>query len=156
MKSPKPEVIERESHVVKLRRQGMTWDDIATEVGYGHGASAQQAYVRANNRILVEDVKALRQLGQDRLDAALQAIWPAVLEGDIPAINTLIRLEERRAKLYGLDAPTKIQAEVITYDADDIRHRLAELIAGTYTNRPVDSAEETLAIAYGEIESATA
>jgi hypothetical protein len=141
----------------------MTWDEIAQAVGYTQPATAQQAYVRANNRILVDDIKALRQLGQDRLDIALQAIWSAVLEGDIPAINTLIRLEERRAKLYGLDAPTKIQAEVVNYDANDIRYRLAELIAGTYTNRPTaytnrstDSAEETLAIAYGENEPVTA
>jgi len=130
-KSPDPEVIEREAQVVKLRAQGMTWEQIAEAVGYAAPAVAQRAYVRANNRILVDDIKELRQIGQDRLDTALQAIWPDVLAGDIPAINTLIRLEERRAKLYGLDMPTKIQAEVVTYDPDSVRAELARFIALT-------------------------
>jgi hypothetical protein len=128
-KSPDPEVIQREAQVVKLRAEGMTWDAIAEAVGYTHGATAQQAYVRANNRILVDDVKELRRLGQDRLDTALQAIWPDVLAGDIPAVNALIRLEERRAKLYGLDMPTRIQAEVVNYDGNSIRSELARLLA---------------------------
>ena len=154
-KANDPEVLQKEAQVVKLRTQGKTWDEIAALVGYSYGASAQQAYVRANNRILVDDIKELRQIGQDRLDTALQAIWPDVLAGDIPAVNTLIRLEERRAKLYGLDIPTKIQAEVVTYDPDDIRTRLAQLIAGTYTGGTTDSAQKALGSTPGAYESDT-
>jgi hypothetical protein len=142
-KSPDPEVIEREAQVVKLRAQGMTWSQIAEAVGYSHPGNAQQAYVRANNRILVDDIKELRQIGQDRLDTALQAIWPDVLAGDIPAINTLIRLEERRAKLYGLDMPTKIQAEVVNYDGNSIRGELARLLALDGSSVPAIEMAET-------------
>jgi hypothetical protein len=142
-KANDPAVLEKEQQVVKLRRQGMTWDDIAAAVGYGNGSSAQQAFVRANNRITTDDIKELRQLGQDRLDTALQAIWPDVLAGDIPAINTLIRLEERRAKLYGLDMPTKIQAEVVNYDGNSIRGELARLLALDGSSVPAIEMAET-------------
>lgn len=154
-KSPDPEVLDRETQVVKLRRLGMTWDDIARQVGYSHGSGAQTAFMRAANRVVAEDVQAVRQLQQDRLDTALQAIWTDILAGDIPAINTMIRLEERRAKLLGLDQPVRIQTEVVTYDADDIRTRLAQLIAGTYTGGTTDSAQKALGSTPGAYESDT-
>ena len=125
----KPEVLDKETQVVKLRREGMTWDEIAIVAGYASKAGAYTAYKRASTRVVEEDIKELRQLGQERLDTALKAIWPDVLAGDIPAINTLIRLEERRAKLYGLDMPTKIQAEVVTYDYGSVSANLAEIVA---------------------------
>jgi hypothetical protein len=155
-KANDPEVLAKEAEVVKLRRGGLTWDLIAERIGYAHAASAQKAFERSLARVVADDVNAIRQLESERLDLAQSAIWGKVLQGDNTSIVTLVRIMERRAKLLGLDQPIRIQAEVISYDADDIRTRLAELIAGTYTNRPVDSAEETLAIAYGEGDTVTA
>lgn len=43
-----------------------------------------------------------------RLAAAEKAIWPAVEKGDVTAIDRLLRIMERRAKLLGLDAPKRI------------------------------------------------
>jgi hypothetical protein len=39
-----------------------------------------------------------------RLDAALVAIWPDIEAGDCKAIETMLKIEERRAKLLGLDS----------------------------------------------------
>ena len=38
-----------------------------------------------------------------RLDVALQVIWPKVLEGDLAAIDRFLAIATRRAKLWGLD-----------------------------------------------------
>ena len=54
-----------------------------------------------------------------------------MLQGDIPAVNALLKIMERRAKLLGLDQPFKQQIEVTTYDGDTIDsevRRLAELL----------------------------
>jgi hypothetical protein len=40
-----------------------------------------------------------------RLDRALNAIWDKVLAGDRGAINTMLKIMERRTRLLGLDAP---------------------------------------------------
>ncbi|WP_462320725.1 hypothetical protein [Halochromatium sp.] len=40
----------------------------------------------------------------ERLDAALRAIWPEVEAGKLDAIQCLLRIEERRSCLLGLDA----------------------------------------------------
>ena len=53
-----------------------------------------------------EQVRAVDQVMQmelTRLDRALNAIWDKVLEGDDRAINNLLKIMERRAKLLGMD-----------------------------------------------------
>jgi len=40
-----------------------------------------------------------------RLDKALNAIWNKVLEGDPLAIDRMLKIMERRARLLGLDTP---------------------------------------------------
>ena len=127
----KPEVLEREQQVVKLRRAGHTWDEIATIVGYAYPSGAHDAYVRASIRVVADDVKAIRELETERLDNLLNAVWADAMTGDIPAGTQALRIMERRAKLLGLDQPVKIQAEVVTYDADSIESRLIAIIANT-------------------------
>jgi len=148
--APKPEVLEKETEVVKLRRGGLTWDLIAQRVGYSHPASARDAYMRASARIVRDDVEEIRRVEQDRLDMAQTAIWSKVLQGDTQAVNTLIRIMERRAKMFGLDQPTKIQAEVITYDAGGINTELANILELIHSSTTRDLDRET-----GEVESVT-
>lgn len=127
---PKQEVIEREQEILKLRRGGLTFDLIGQRVGLTT-AGAHDAYQRALTRILAEDVEAIRRLETERLDLAQSAIWGKVLQGDNPSIANLLRIMERRAKLLGLDQPTRIQAEVITYDGNTVRSELERILAST-------------------------
>jgi hypothetical protein len=48
-------------------------------------------------------------LQERRLDRALNAIWAQVLNGDDKAITAMLKIEERRAKLRGLDQPDKLE-----------------------------------------------
>lgn len=48
-------------------------------------------------------------LQERRLDRALNAIWERVLAGDDKAIAAMLKIEERRAKLRGLDQPEKVE-----------------------------------------------
>ncbi len=43
-----------------------------------------------------------------RIERATRAIWPQVAAGDLFAIDRLVKLMERQAKLLGLDAPTQV------------------------------------------------
>jgi hypothetical protein len=149
-KSPDPDVLEREQTVVRLRRAGRTWDEIATTVGYAHPGSAHAAYMRSANRVVAEDVKAIRELETERLDNLLNAVWADAMNGDIPAGTQALRIMERRAKLLGLDSPTKIQAEVVTYDANGINEQLARIIELASSSPPLPVDTRTI-----EIESIT-
>ena len=126
------EVRDREAEVVRLRRQGMTFDDIAAAVGFTNKGTAYTTWKNANARIIVEDVDEIRKLEGERLDTAQAAIWDDVLAGDVAAVNTLLRLMDRRSKLFGLDSPVRVQAEVTKLDSganiDDEVARLAALL----------------------------
>ena len=127
-RTPPPEIVAKETEVVKLRRGGLTWDAIAERMGYAYPAAAHAAYKRAAARVVHEDVEAIRRIESERLDVVQSAVWGKALGGDIPAVQTVIRIMERRSKLLGLDAPIKQQVEVTTYDGETIDREVARLI----------------------------
>jgi DNA-binding CsgD family transcriptional regulator len=127
-KAPTAELIAKEQEVLKLRRGGLTWDLIAERVGLSI-SGAYTAYERSLKRVVAEDVNAIRQIESERLDLAQSAIWGKVLQGDNPSVANLLRIMERRAKLFGLDQPTRIQAEVITYDGNTVKAELERILA---------------------------
>jgi len=51
----------------------------------------------------------MRQTEGARLDRMQRAVWPAAISGDIKAGAQVLRIMERRARLFGLDAPTKVE-----------------------------------------------
>jgi len=64
-----------------------------------------------------------RVLENARLDRAQAAIWPKVLEGDTKAVDTFLRISQRRARLNGLDAPLDISVSV------NVRHEMQAALA---------------------------
>lgn len=89
----------------------------------GQGSSTIQRDIKAirsewqEHRLAAMDQALAEDL--ERLGIAEKAIWPAVIKGDLLAIDRLLRIMERRAKLLGLDAPKRI-------DITDRIRRLAE------------------------------
>lgn len=125
----KPETIEKEAKVLELRRGGLTFDLIAQRLGYASASGAYKAYQNACNRIVYDDVIETRKVEMDRLDIAQAAIWGNVVQGEVPSVIALIRIMERRAKLLGLDMPTRTQIEVNVYEQDAIDAEVKRLVA---------------------------
>lgn len=127
----KPETIEREAEVLKLRRGGLTFDLIAQKLGFANASGAHKAYANACKRIIRADVEELRGTELDRLDVAQSALWNKVLGGEVSAVMALLKIMERRARLLGLDMPARAQVEITHYDASTIDtevQRLVELL----------------------------
>jgi hypothetical protein len=108
---PAPEVLDKEAQVVSLRRQGMTWQEIASAVGYASPSGASDAYARASRRVVAEDVESLRLLESERLDYLHASHWEKALEGDIKSTEIILKVMDRRSRLLGLDAPARKQVE---------------------------------------------
>ena len=132
----KPETLEKERKVLEYRRGGLTFDLIAERLGYASASGAHKAYLSACNRIVYEDVVEVRKSEMDRLDIAQAAIWGDLTETVNVDANTrarlvlaLIKIMERRARLLGLDMPTKAQVEVSIYDRDTIDDEVKRLVA---------------------------
>jgi hypothetical protein len=54
-------------------------------------------------KAVVGPAEELREIEALRLDALQMALWPRVIAGDIQAIRTVVRVSERRCRLFGLD-----------------------------------------------------
>jgi transcriptional regulator len=124
-----PTTLEKEAKVLELRRGGLTFDMIADRLGYASASGAHKAYVTACNRIIYADVIETRKIEMDRLDIAQAAIWTNVIAGEVPSVIALMKIMERRARLLGLDMPTKAQIEVNIYEHDAIDSEVKRLVA---------------------------
>jgi len=133
-----PQVFAKERKVLELRQMGITFDVIAEEAGYASPGSAYNAYKRALLRTLQEPADQIREFETARLDRLISGVWEKALNGEIPAIMAVLKILERRAKLLGLDAPSKVQQEVTIFEGgseiDAEVRRLAYLIAENRNN----------------------
>lgn len=108
---------------LELRKQGYQYAEIAAECGYADRATAYNTVQRELTRSLGEAAESLRTLEVMRLDEMLAALWPLAVrhqeligeDDDIEtiklklrgpdkfAIDRVLTIMERRAKLLGLD-----------------------------------------------------
>ena len=59
----------------------------------------------------------------ERLDRLLDGVWAKATKGQTPAIRAAIALMERRARLWGLDQPTKLEIGRLLESSDWIMVR---------------------------------
>jgi hypothetical protein len=144
---------DKEAECVRLRRAGLTLDEIAIRVGYSSPASVHYALKRINERISREDVEEIRNLESERLDLLQAANWNNAMQGDVPAGALVLRVMERRAKLLGLDMPIRVQQEVTVWNGDgDLDGEIQSLISRL---AGLDGSTNVLAIEQGETGTTT-
>lgn len=104
---------ERARQAVALRLQRLSYEEIATRCGYADRASCYNAVQREMNRRVVKDVDALRAEEAASLDVLEAECWKRLYDKDYEksmlfAVDRIIQIKERRAKLLGLDTPIDI------------------------------------------------
>jgi hypothetical protein len=127
-------VAEQTTRAFALRVKGLSYRDIAAEMGCSVGwayklVSDELAKLQAES---AEKAAELRQIELERLDGMLVAMREDIDKGDARKIETALKIMERRAKLLGLDAPTKQEVSGPDGGAipiEDARSMLAERIA---------------------------
>lgn len=158
---------ERDGQAARLRAEGLTYDEIAKRLRYADKSGAKRSVDRAMLAAVKDAGDAARQLELTRLDllwrkayAQLDAQHLVVNDGRVVlwqgqaltdpmpllhAIDRLLKISERRAKLLGLDAPTRheifpgmdrLSAEI---------ERLESELADRGESVPLDDDDEALA-----------
>jgi len=107
----------RRVEILSLRLAGFSVEQIATRVDLTD-ATVHLIISDTLSNTTNRQVAELRALENDRLDRAQAAIWTAVLEGNLKAIDTFLKLSTQRSKINGLYAATKIDLSV------GIRHEM--------------------------------
>ena len=100
----------RRWEVLRLRLEGLSFRKIADRVGVDTAQAWHdlQTVLSELKEAAREDAEAVLAVELMRLDELTERCWPLVESGDMKAVDRLLRIMERRAKLLGLDAPTKI------------------------------------------------
>ena len=126
-KGPDPSAVERRAQALELRKRGMSYRQIGQELGVSRNTAHRYVTeeldeLRAETRASAEQ---LRDLELERLDQYLARLQPKIEDGDEKAIATALRVQERRAKLTGLDAP---QRSEVTIGGESVIDRLREVV----------------------------
>lgn len=137
----KAQVAERRTKAITLRLAGMDYDTIAARLGYAGKAAACKDITRAlaqNLADLGRTADELREVELARLDRLQAAAWAPAVGGELRAIDTVLRIIDRRCRLLGLDAP--VRAEVLTISDVDaqIRDLVQQLDAAGNETGPVE------------------
>lgn len=135
---------ERRLRAVNLRRAGADYRSIARSLGVSV-STAWRLVDDALRLVLVDGTERLRQIEGERLDDAQRALWPAVLGGDVRAVDVFVRLSARRAHMFGLDieAETEVEREMREAYREQVETFLAGLAVAPPKPRRPQSPEPT-------------
>jgi hypothetical protein len=149
---------QKDFEALRLKREHLSWEQIARRMGWSQGSVAARAVSRALSEVPTQDIEEVRKVEIERLDelamrakvimlrrhyaisangrAAVHPETGEVLEDDGPslqALDRLLRIQERRARLLGLDAAQKYEVRTV----DDLDARLSALAEQLAANDPV-------------------
>ena len=109
----------RRTRVMALAEAGFSLRQIADQVGVTHSTIDRDIKARLQS-LVKDDENTLhqRQMQLRRIETLTRALWvratgnPALgTPPDLNAMDRIIRLEERRARLLGLDKPAKVEVD---------------------------------------------
>lgn len=137
---------DRDAQAARLRALRYTYDQIAEQLGYADASGAWRAAQRGRERAVREPHQDMVLMDLAELDEMAREAWkvlrnthyvvdrgevvdldgvPLIDDGPVlAAIGRLLDIQQRRAKLVGLDAPARA---TVTHAAADVDAAVAEL-----------------------------
>lgn len=125
-----------------LRRKGYTVREIADETGIAR-STVQLRLDDALAELVLPAADEVRQLELARLDRwqrRLEALFDDPERDVCKVVTTALRVQERRAKLLGLDAPTRAQVDATVTEVTQEDIALRELLAEAQARSAADEA----------------
>jgi len=107
--------LKRRQEAFALRKGGANYHQIAKQLGFNSPQSAHQYVMEAIkelNETLQEEIAQVRRMELERLDGMQVPFMLAAKTGSPEAAGVVLRIQDMRARLLGLFAPTKIDASV--------------------------------------------
>jgi hypothetical protein len=114
--------LETMQQAAQLRAAGLSFREIGQALSIDH-TWARTLVLKALEAVTYEAADLMRVQEGQRLDQLQRAVWAQAIQGDYRAIAAALKIMERRARLFGLDAP--IQVEV----SDEIDRQIEQLAA---------------------------
>lgn len=123
MINPKsPARAERAARAFALRKAGLSYRDIGLELGVNHVTVYKD--VQATIKQFLDEAREhhtqIMAIEAARLDDLQRVMWEQAAMGDRRAVDTVLKIMERRAKLLGLDTPVATKAVNVTLTPDEL------------------------------------
>lgn len=152
---------ERDAEACRMRARGATYQVIADALGFTSRGNAQRAVEKLIRSVEIDGAETAVRLQLDRLDMMYDAVLKVLetqhytvsqgrliyLDEDSPpladdspvltAVDRLLKIEERRSRLLGLDQPVKA---TVTHAAADVDAAVAELAHELAARTPAEKA----------------
>lgn len=103
-------VEEKQLNALEYRKMGYSFAQIADALGYKGPQGAHEAVQAALKRIIREPAEDVLRLELERLDALFMKPYQSALAGDLQALAGCLSVMGRKARLLGLDAPTRVES----------------------------------------------
>jgi hypothetical protein len=101
----------RRVRAVELRAAGLTYEQIAAELGYASRGTVYRIVSEALQAQTVEGVDQLRSVEVERLDTLQHGVWQKAMAGDVHAGSLAVRIIMARCRLLGLVGPGLLRAQ---------------------------------------------
>lgn len=108
-------MLRKDTAALRMREQGLSYDEIAKQLKYAGKAGAYQAVKRRLTELRAQCMEAaedVRALELSRLDRMLSALTKKAEAGDVQAVDRVLRIMERRTAYEGLDVPKQLHVEL--------------------------------------------
>ena len=100
----------RKQRAIELKMQGMSYQQIADEMGYSSRGTVYTIIRDAQSAHLDDTVEEHRRLELERLDALQASLWGRAMAGDVLATMAVVKVIESRVRLLGLVPPSGARA----------------------------------------------
>jgi hypothetical protein len=127
-KAQRASTSKRRAQAIALRLAGMDYQTIADRLDYSsRGAASKDVHRALEENLEAESAAAqtLRELEVQRLDRMQAAAWAKAAKGDLKAIETVLKVIDRRCRLLGLDKPAR--AEITGADGGPLQVETVDL-----------------------------
>jgi hypothetical protein len=147
--------LERERNVVQLYIRGLTWIEIARQLGLETEGGARHVFDRAVGRMPPGDIELMRKMEGERITDLRRRIWSELAGRPDPAdptktirpdpgqvmemIGTAVKVGRHEAMIFGLDAPTKSDIAAVFQGAQPITDEEAALRWARLTEEEQDT-----------------
>lgn len=120
---------------LELRLTGMSYRAIAEALGVSDHSTIAQRVQIALKEIIREPAENVLKMELERLDKMLLGMWKKAAAGDLQALDRALKIQDRRARYLGLDAPTKTQeVPVASLTDEQLKAKWKELTGLDYVD----------------------
>ena len=99
----------KKQEILKRRIAGESWDAIAEATGYGSGSGPYQLIRRELEKRTSDAVGVLRASDLERLDQLQQSLYQRALDGDLDALDRVLKIIQTRSRIGGYDKQMVVQ-----------------------------------------------